>query len=584
MEAINKHKKLIPFLFILILSIILCFSYFSSELYVGHDTFFHMHRIVGSLEALQDHQFLPKIYPYTNNGYGYASPLFYCDLFIYPFAILYYLGIPLVVCYKMMLAFYSIVTVIVTFVVASKVSKKNSLLPYFATILYCFCNYRLYDVYVRSSFGEIFAFIFIPIIFYATYKLVILKEDAFMPLGIGFALLAMSHNISFALYCFLFGIFMIFHYLYTFFFDKDNIHELKKLTISILKAVGIALLLSAWYLIPMLEQFIDQEFLVNQVSLMYDLGERVLPITAVLNPFAIIDEPRYFIDQLINIGSILLFMPLIYVFIYRKAKNRYITFLMITAYLLLLMIIGIIPIYKLELLTFMQFLFRLYILIYPILAVVCIYIFVQLENMNKNKLCKIILIITIIYSVFNCTLLQIETMQSDKQIVNNDTRERLYDYSSQISQRDHNGLEISAGEYLPTTEIVDYLEETTFIKEITDDGYLDIIYDFDRQFTEIGFTYDNPDEKKMVMLPQTYYKGYQAYELIDGKEVPIETINNPTYKKVSFYVDGGMHTYVCRYEGTLVQNITLIISATTFVLIVAYYIYQEYRNRKVARI
>lgn len=204
--------------------------------------------------------------------------------------------------------------------------------------------------------------------------------------------------------------------------------------------------------------------------------------------------------------------------------------------------------------------------------------------MNKSKLCKIILVITIIYSVFNCGLIQIQTMQGNSLIDNNDTREILYNFSKEATHRDHNGLEISAGEYLPTTEIVDYLEETTFIKEITDDGYLDIIYDFNRQFTEITFTYDNPDERKMVMLPQTYYKGYQAYELIDGKEVPIETINNPTYKKVSFYVDSGMHTYVCRYEGTLVQNITLIVSATTFVLIVAYYIYQEYRNRKVARI
>ena len=476
----------------------------------------------------------------------------------------------------MMLAFYSIVTAIVAFVVTSKVSKDNSLVLYFATILYCFGNYRLFDVYARSSFGEIFAFIFIPIIFYATY--------AFMSLGIGFALLAMSHNISFALYCFLFGIFMIFHYLYTFLFDKDNVHELKKLTISILNAVGIALLLSAWYLIPMFEQFLDQEFLVNQVSLMYDLSERLLPITAVLNPLAIIDGIDRFIDHIINIGYILLFMPLIYIFIYKKSKNRYITFLTILGYLLILMVIGIIPIHKLEFLTFIQFLFRLYILIYPILSVVCIYIFGQLESMNKNKLCKIILVVAAIYSVFNCVLIQVGAMQSDSLINNNDTREKIYDFSKEAAHRDHNGLEISAGEYLPTTEIVDYLEETTFIKEITDDGYLDIIYDFERQFTEISFTYDNPDERKMVMLPQTYYKGYQAYELIDGKEVPIETINNPTYKKVSFYVDSGTHTYVCRYQGTLVQNITLIISSTTLVLIVAYYIYQECRNRKVARI
>ena len=113
------------------------------------------------------------------------------------------------------------------------------------------------------------------------------------------------------------------------------------------------------------------------------------------------------------------------------------------------------------------------------------------------------------------------------------------------------------------------MEETTYIKEITDDGYLDIIYDYDRQFTKISFTYDNPDGRKLIMLPQTYYKGYQAYEVVDGKEIPIETINEPTYKKVAFYVDEGLHTYTSRYVGTAVQKISLAVSLVSVLGLVA---------------
>lgn len=546
-------NKILPIVFIIFLSLICCFSYFSNQLYVGHDTQFHMNRIVGVKEAFQDRQFLPKIYPYTNNGYGYASPLFYCDLFVYPFALLYYFKVPLVITYKMMLSFYSILTIIIVFVLSKKVFDKKGF-PYFATTLYCLCNYRLYDVYARSSFGEIFALVFIPIVIYAVYRMTILKENNYILLGVGFGFLALSHNITFAFYCFIFGTYMLFHFVYVYKRDKDS-KEIKRLVINIVKAMIIALLLTAWFFIPMIEQFMDQKFLVNQVGLMYDLSGRTVSLSAIFSPFAILDDGNN-IDHLINFGSILLFMPLLYFTLGKNKRNAHILFLIFIAYLLVLMTAGIIPIYKIKALTFMQFLFRLYIIIYPLLAIVCLYIFANISD----SFSKIILVISLVYSIFNCVSIQIETMQNKLQINNSDTREVLYDFKNE-KHRDHNGLEISAGEYLPTTEKVDYLDETTFIKEVSQDGYLDIVYEYDRRFTEITFTYDNEDKKKMIMLPQTYYKGYQAYEIIDGKKVPIETFSVPEYKKVGFYAEIGEHTYTSRYVGTFAQHISLAVSA-----------------------
>ncbi|MBQ5756659.1 MAG: hypothetical protein IIV88_05315, partial [Erysipelotrichaceae bacterium] len=50
-----------------------------SDLGLEHDTFFHLSRIEGLAQALAHHDFFPALYPMKNNGYGYASPLFYCD-------------------------------------------------------------------------------------------------------------------------------------------------------------------------------------------------------------------------------------------------------------------------------------------------------------------------------------------------------------------------------------------------------------------------------------------------------------------------------------------------------------------------
>ena len=68
----------------LILSLIFVYPWlFKDFVGVEHDTFFHLSRIQGLAEAISRGDLLPAIYPYKNNGYGYASPLFYCDILDY---------------------------------------------------------------------------------------------------------------------------------------------------------------------------------------------------------------------------------------------------------------------------------------------------------------------------------------------------------------------------------------------------------------------------------------------------------------------------------------------------------------------
>lgn len=553
-----KYTHLINVLFIILITAVLCFMLFEDDIFIGHDLRFHMNRIVGIKEALMDHQFLPKIYPYTNNGYGYASPLFYCDLFLYPFAILYYLGMPLVKCYKMVLVVYSLLTTCSIFYVLKKIFSKSKIAPYAGTILYVFCNYHLYDLYIRSALGELFALVFIPLVLYAMYKVLVLHKDSWVLLGVSFALLLMSHLISFVLYCVLFGILIIFFIV----FNRNDSLLIKKSALTVIKAVILALLLSAWYLLPMIEQMLDQEFWVNKLSEIYSLKNNLATLSSMYNLFTITESDHYSIIGVINIGLLLVVGQYLYLFV---KKNKVVTILFIIANLIIVLMLGLLPSNILECFDFMQFTFRFYLLLYPLLVMVVSYS----VNCLPKRLYLIISLIILAYSMINLVVLNNNIKECpDYYFLNNyECRETIYNFENE--DKDYNSLEVSGAEYLPVTTITNYLKETRFIKQINDDGqYEDIIYDFDRSFTRISFSYES-DKNKLIMLPLSYYKGYQAYALDGNDRVKLETVNVERYKKVGFYVLEGEHTYICRYEGTLIQNVSLFVSlATVLVMII----------------
>ena len=74
------------------------------------DFTYHLTRIEGIKSGLASHQFPVYIYPYTNNGFGYASSLFYPDIFLLIPTLLYCLGIPIIVSYKVFIIIISFVT------------------------------------------------------------------------------------------------------------------------------------------------------------------------------------------------------------------------------------------------------------------------------------------------------------------------------------------------------------------------------------------------------------------------------------------------------------------------------------------
>ena len=101
-----KNIKKTDIVFILLATLLFLLPLLYNSMSEGHDLRFHLYRLVGIVDGLKDHQLPVRVYPIANNDFGYGTPLFYCDYFLYPFALLYgFLNIPLIKTFKIMLVF-----------------------------------------------------------------------------------------------------------------------------------------------------------------------------------------------------------------------------------------------------------------------------------------------------------------------------------------------------------------------------------------------------------------------------------------------------------------------------------------------
>ena len=541
-----KRKYILDLLVVLGCVLLFSCSLFGDDIFLaGPDGAFHLNRIIGLRDAFMDHQILPKIYPYTNNGYGYASPLFYCDLFLYPFAVIYYLGCPLMLSYKLMYFFYTAVGAILAYACFKKIFKEQKVyLTIF--VLFNLGQYRFLDAFTRMAFGEYLALCFLPVLIYAFYEVLVEKRENYILLAAGFSLLLLSHNLSFVLYCVLYAIFMVIYIIV----NRDNFAEIKKLFKTTFKAMLVAVLVTLWYTLPMLEGLISHDLWISRFGELYHISDNLIALDVLINPFMNLD-----IWQANAFGYILLILPIL-CFISKKVP-LWLKIVSAIGYISILLSFDIIPIHLLPFFNFIQFAFRFNTIAYPALALSAGYAACLAWKYMPYIAIAYTLIISIEYDY--------QLLTTDMRISDNTPREVIYDFSN-ILYKDYNEIEIVGAEYLPVTEVNDYLEDTTFIKIVKDGLYEDIIYDYDRSFTKISFAY-NSVGGELLMMPLSYYKGYSAYAVKDGERCELKVIDVPKYEKVGIYTLPGNYEYHIYYEGTVIQFASLAISTLAFIFI-----------------
>lgn len=134
----------------------------------GSDMEFHMLRIEGIKEGLLSGQFPVRIQPVQLNGYGYPVSMFYGDIFLYPFAVMRIIGVPVQECYRCMVILLNFVNCLVMYICANVIFR-NKKISLFAALMYTLVPYRINSLYIRAAIGEMTAYAFLPFIIYGLY-------------------------------------------------------------------------------------------------------------------------------------------------------------------------------------------------------------------------------------------------------------------------------------------------------------------------------------------------------------------------------------------------------------------------------
>ena len=228
--------------------------------YVSPDIHFHINRILGISDGLSHGDFPVRLSAYWLNGYGYPASIYYGDILLYLPALLHLAGVDILVCYNIYIIFINVLTVVIAYICFKKIFVSRKVAVLLAAV-YCTSNYRLSDIYFRGAIGEATAIAFLPLVILALYKIYTSNEKwirTAVVFAVGMTGIITSHIITAVLV--VIGIIFI-----CLFFPKETFKPTALKTY--LLAVFITLLLSAYFIIPFLDYYLNVDTLIsNTVS------------------------------------------------------------------------------------------------------------------------------------------------------------------------------------------------------------------------------------------------------------------------------------------------------------------------------
>ena len=228
----------------------------------GGDLGYHLMRVEGIKDGILNGQFPIRISPEWQQGYGYASPVFYGETVLYLAALFRLIGFTVTTSYRLFMLAVTIATVLIAYFCFKKIFQE-AYVGVFCSMLYTLSVYRTYKTYCTGSWGECLGVMILPLILYGFYRVFTqdIREKSYkrswVPLTAGFSLLVQSHLLTGEMV----GLFTIILCIVMW----KRVFRFQTFLV-LAKTVIYSVLISAWFLVPFADYMLTGDFTIHHVS------------------------------------------------------------------------------------------------------------------------------------------------------------------------------------------------------------------------------------------------------------------------------------------------------------------------------
>ena len=586
MKIKEKVKKNIPLIAGLILLSFLIAAYFCIPLYnntlhKGSDTGFHLTRIWSWREAILEGVKYPYMWWHANFDFGYPTPLYYCQLLLFPAVYLISKGFSLIISYKIYLFLLVAAATFSIGLIQKKISDNKIVPTIISMFIYIINPHQIISIFRRSALGELMSMVFIPICLLGIYYAVYNNNKKWYYLVIGFTGLVLSHNISFVIMCILFLVFII--------LNTKTILKEKSRILSIVKAIICTFLLSAFFTLPMLEGLSKNVMHINCGTWLSDL--KGFDIKDLFN-----FSSGWEVFACSSPGPYLLFIPLCGLFIKNKRKNnKFIFDCWIVGYILLFCMTNYFPWNLIKFLKFIQFTNRLLPFSISMLALSGAFYFNQLIVLLNKKAYQLLLTFILIFSIVVPTYYSLVLNRDGMYGYSNSmTLDEAYNaiYKDGEANTYYDEQQLSSGDYLPVNNVeyttYEYYEPSISSSNSINDtsAYMEIddaLIDKTTYYHYVFIVNSNKNDNATIGVPRTYYSGYKVKAYSNGKLIkeiePYADERNGILRFEAIKSDSPI-TYDVYYEVSNIQKYSMKISVVSVVFVPAYIIYDCFVKKR----
>lgn len=239
-----------------------CIPLMLDYMWAGGDLTYHLMRIEGIKDGILNGQFPIRISPEWQQGYGYASPIFYGETVLYIAALFRLIGFSVTTSYRLFMLVVTVAGLLIAYYCYKKLFV-NRYVGVLCAAFYILAVYRTHKFYDYSAFGEGIGMMFLPLLVYGFYRVFTqdVQEESYkrnwLPLTLGFSMLVQSHLLSGELAGFFTILLCVVMWKKVF----------RVQTFFVLaKAAVYSVLLSAWFLVPFLDYMLTGDFTIHHVS------------------------------------------------------------------------------------------------------------------------------------------------------------------------------------------------------------------------------------------------------------------------------------------------------------------------------